>query len=425
MAPGPGGRDVGRWLPLALAVLAFAVFLWTVQGVLSPVVALLALLALLHPFRGEPWTPVVAATACTLGLLWILWSTGFLLAPFVVALGIAYILDPLVDRLARRMSRSLAILLLGLPVLGLLALLVAYGLPAIWSQGVDLVGRLPAAVERLAAWLEGLPRQMGRMQLPGVDGAALAERLREVDTEMVVTLLGERRDQILNHLWSGALGLGRGVAALVTVAGYAVLTPVLVFYLLRDWDRLLAGLRDLVPGAYRGAVVSFGQDLDEKIAGYLRGQLTVALISGSLTALGLWILQFPYALLLGALAGALGMIPYIGLVLSLVPALVIALLTPAPLVGVLKVLGVFAGVSTLEGTVLAPRIVGDSTQLHPVVVVLALALGGFFFGFPGLLLGVPGAAALKLLLDRGVQRYRASALYRAGGPEGAGRADPG
>lgn len=405
------------WLPGTLVLLAFGVFLWTIQTALSPVVALLALLALLQPFRREPWAAVVAATACGLGLIWVIGATGFLLAPFVVALGVAYILDPLVDRVAERMPRWAAILLLGLPVLGLVGLLLAYGIPALWNQGVDLVGRLPSALERVAVWLEGLPQRVGRIELPGVDGAALAERLRELDAEMILAMAAERREAILNHLWTGALGVGRGVATLATVVSYVVLTPVLLFYLLRDWDRILAGVLDLVPPAHRAPTRAFGQELDRKLAGYLRGQLTVAAISGSLTALGLWILGFPYALLLGALAGALGMIPYVGLVISLVPAVVIALLTPEPLMGILKVGGVFAAVSMLEGSVLAPRIVGDSTNLHPVVVVLALTLGGFFFGFPGLLLGVPAAAALKLLLDRGLDRYRQSSFFRRPPPE--------
>lgn len=413
-APPPGdGRQ--RWLPGLLLLLAFGAFLWSIEEALSPVVTLLALLALLHPFRHEPWAAVVAATACALGLVWVLGATGFLLTPFVVALGVAYIVDPLVDRLSGRMPRAAAILLLGLPVLGLLGVLLAYGIPALWNQGVDLVGRLPAVLERMAAWLEGLPRRIGLIELPGVDGAALAERIREVDTEMVLAMLAERREEILDHLWSGALGLGRGVATVITVLSYVVLTPVLLFYLLRDWDRLVAGVMRLVPPARRGSVATFGVELDRKIAGYLRGQLTVAAICGGLTALGLWLLDFPYALLLGALAGGLGMIPYVGLVVSLVPAVIIALLTPAPLLGILKVAAVFGGVSVLEGSVLAPRIVGDSTQLHPVVVVLALALGGYFFGFPGLLLGVPAAAALKLLAQRGVERYRTSTLYQ--GPE--------
>lgn len=416
-SPGSAPRPGRLWLPGLLVLLAFGVFLWSIQTALSPVVALLTLLALLHPFRHEAWAAVVAATGCALGLLWVIGATGFLLAPFVVALGVAYILDPLVDRLARRMPRWAAILLLGLPVLGLVVLLLAYGIPALWNQGMDLLGRLPSLLERVAAWLEGLPRRIGLVELPGVDGAALAERVRAVDTEMVMEMLADRRTEILDRLWSGALGVGRGVATVATVVGYVVLTPVLLFYLLRDWDRLLAGVMGLVPSRHRAPVESFGRDLDRKLAGYLRGQLTVAAICGGLTAVGLWVLDFPYALLLGALAGGLGMIPYVGLVVSLLPAVIIALLTPSPLLGILKVAGVFGAVSMLEGSVLAPRIVGDSTNLHPVVVVLALTLGGFFFGFPGLLLGVPAAAAVKLLLERGMARYRQSSFFRR--PSGA------
>jgi predicted PurR-regulated permease PerM len=410
-APNPPIRVGGAWVPGTLVVVTFVALLWSVRDAWSPLLLLALLLASLIPFRGAAWVLVAATGASVLTLLWIIQATGFLLAPFVVSLGIAYVLDPLADRLSRRVPRAVAIVLLGLPVAGALVLLVVFGVPALWREAGDLIGRLPALVERAAGWFETLPDRLRLVRIPGIDGGALAERLRSVDAEAVMEFLDERREAIGQQVWGGVLGLGRGVATFVTLAGYVVLTPVLTFYLLRDWDRLVERTVDLVPAGVRPGVVRFGHQFDRLIAGYLRGQLTVALIVGSITALGLWVLGIPYAFLLGALAAVFGVIPYLGLVLSLVPAVGIAFLTPDPGVGLLKVLGVYAFANLLEGSVISPRIVGDSTGLHPVLVVLALALGGFFLGFVGLLLAVPAAAGIRLLAALGVERYRSSALY--------------
>jgi predicted PurR-regulated permease PerM len=191
-----------------------------------------------------------------------------------------------------------------------------------------------------------------------------------------------------------------------------VLTPVLSFYLLRDWDHLVARLGDLVPRGRREAVFGFAREYDDLLARYLRGQVLVALTVGSITTLGFWLTGFPYALLMGVLVAVFGIVPYLGLALSLLPALIIAFTSGDVALSLLKVAGVFAVAQGLEGAVISPRIVGDSVGLHPVWVVLALAVGGFYFGFAGLLLGVPGAVGVKLLVVRAIARYRASRLYQ-------------
>jgi predicted PurR-regulated permease PerM len=200
------------------------------------------------------------------------------------------------------------------------------------------------------------------------------------------------------------------------VAGYVFLTPVLTFYLLRDYDRILAWLRELLPRDREAGVVEFAQEYDRLLSKYLRGQLTVALIIGVLTSSFLLALQFPYPFLLGALAGVMGLIPFLGLVLSIIPAVIVALVSGSVLVSLVKVAVVYGAVQILDGGVISPRIVGDSVGLHPVWIVLALSVGGFFFGFVGLLIGVPVAVGVKLMAGRGLERYRRSELYN--GAEG-------
>ncbi len=210
--------------------------------------------------------------------------------------------------------------------------------------------------------------------------------------------------------------MGRGLGSAATVLGYVVLTPVLTFYLLRDYDGILARLRGLLPRGREAEVVEFAREYDVLLSRYLRGQLTVALIIGVLTGTLLFVLQFPYAFLLGALAGVMGLIPFLGLVLSIIPAVIIALLSSNVLVSLLTVAFVYGGVQLLDSGVISPRIVGDSVGLHPVWIVLALSVGGFFFGFVGLLISVPVAVGVKLVAVRGLTRYKSSELYE--GPQG-------
>ena len=184
---------------------------------------------------------------------------------------------------------------------------------------------------------------------------------------------------------------------------------------------MTATLAELLPRSRRDDVIAFVKEYDRLLSSYLRGQLTVAVIVGSFTMLLLFLVGFPYAFLLGVLVAVFGLVPYLGLVLSLIPALLIALVSGSIGVSLIKVAGVYGLAQALDGTLISPRIVGESVGLHPVWVVLALAVGGFYFGFVGLLIGVPLAVGAKLLVLGGLDRYRESRLYReAAGSDASG-----
>jgi predicted PurR-regulated permease PerM len=208
------------------------------------------------------------------------------------------------------------------------------------------------------------------------------------------------------------LGFGRGLGSFFTILGYTVLTPVLTFYLLRDYDGLKARVAELIPVRPRSGVLTLAGEYDHLLSRYLRGQITVALIMGATTTLGLLVFRFPSAILLGVLVAVFSIVPYLGLILSLIPALFIALVSGNVGFSLLTIAVVYGGSQLLEGAVISPRIVGESVGLHPVWVVLALAVSGFFLGFVGLLIAVPLAVGVKLLVARGVQRYRESELFR-------------
>ena len=397
--------DAGPWrtVQAALLLLVAGFFLFSLRGVLNPFVLYWVLVVVLLPFRGIRGHAWLVGLATALTLLWALSTAGALLAPFFLAFVLAYVLDPLVDRLAafRRISRSVAILILAVPVAAAATVALVVGVPHLVRESLALAAEAP----RVLAALE-------RLDLPFVDEAALLARLREVDGQDVADFLQARLAAVAQNAQAAVLGLGRGIASMVTVAGYLVLTPVLGFYLLRDYDTIVARAGALLPARVRPQATEFAAEYDTLLSRYLRGQVLVALIVGGITWLGLLVAGIPYSFLLGALVAVLGVVPYLGVILSLIPAVLIALVLPDPGTALIKVVVVYAVAQGLEGTVVSPRIVGESVGLHPVWILLALSLGTFVFGFAGLLIAVPAAVGVKLLLARFLERYRASPLFQ-------------
>ncbi len=405
------GREIG-WLRLATALLALGLFLLSVRPVLSPFVLFVALVLFLSPYSGSRYHLVVILGSAFLLLIWALATTGSLLAPFVLAGVLSVILDPAVDRLERWMPRSLGILVIALPILAVVAVAAFFGLPALGEQLRQLLGRLPELIQGLVDRLEALRNRLLASNLPLVSEGGLFGRLRELDAADIGLWLERRSEEMASRAWAGVLGLGRGVGTLLTILGYTVPTPVLTFYLLRDFDDMRRRGLELFPPDRREAWADFLAEYNALVARYLRGQVIEAALVGVLTWLGLWALGFPYAGLIGATAGVFNLVPYLGLIVSLIPAVIIALISGAIGASLLKIAVVFGVVQFLDSSVLGPRIVGESVGIHPVWIMLALALGGYWFGFVGLLIAVPVAALIKLLLPRGLARYRASAVYR-------------
>lgn len=398
----------------AVVVLAAGFFLFSLDEILNPFLIYCAFIALLVPFRGIRGHTHMVSVATVLMALWVLHTAGSLLGPFFLAFVLAYILDPVVDRVSShpKLGRTASIFLILVPFLGVGALVFVVGLPQLVGQARGFIEEAPRFVTEFRGWVQGLTPESLGFDIPLVDEAALLERVQSLDAQSVGQFLETHRAELADRARTAVLGLGRGFGTLFTVFGFLVLTPVLMFYLLRDFDLIVARGGELVPGKFKAAANRFASDFDRLLSSYLRGQVSAALITGGITWLGLLIVGFPYSFLLGALVAVLGVVPYLGVIVSLIPALLIAFFSGAIGVSLLKVAIVYGVAQGLESTVISPRIVGESVGLHPVWILLALSMGGFYFGFVGLLIGVPIAVALKLLLVRGLERYRRSGLYK-------------
>ena len=409
----PATQREWRALYAALVLLVAAAYFYSLLPVLSPVTLFVAITLLVAPFAGTRYHRVFLVAAGFMLAIWLLRTLASLLAPFVLALVVAYILDPVVDRLqARGLKRPVAVAALILPLLTIVVLAFVFGVPALINQAEDLIQKAPDAVQRLLAWIEASRARLERISWFRSEGGS--RMLDSFSPERFGAYLQAQQAEILRRIWGAILGVGKGFGFALSLLGYLVLVPVLIIYLLLDFDGMLRRAQSLIPPRYHERWLPILREYDTLLGRYFRGQLIAALIVGVLTWLGLLIVGFPYSGLVGAVAGVFNLVPYLGLIVSAIPALLIAILSGNVAMSLAKVAVVFFIVQLIDGTVTGPRIVGGSVGLHPVWVILALALGSFFFGFVGLLLAMPAGVLIKLLLREAIVHYKNSRLYLDG-----------
>ncbi|ASG22602.1 AI-2E family transporter [Nitrospirillum viridazoti] len=341
----------------------------------------------------------------------LIWLLRGMLLPFVAGMAIAYLLDPVADRLEGfglpRLAATCVVLLIFVVVVVLCILLLV---PLIQQQVTQLIESLPAII----TWARDETMQRVRSLMAALPPDDI-ERLRGAASEYVGTLVGWGADFIKN-LFSGG-------AALFGLVSLLFITPVVAFYLLRDWDRMVATLDGWLPREHAEVVREQLRAVDRTLAGFVRGQATVCLALGAFYALAMTAVGLNFGLVIGLIAGILSFIPYVGTVVGFGASVGVALfqfhdLWREGLVVALYILG-----HLLEGYVLTPKLVGDKVGLHPVWVMFALLAGGSLFGFTGVLLAVPVAAVIGVLVRFGLRQYLASSYYTGVPPEEVLRED--
>ena len=321
------------------------------------------------------------------------------LTPFLTAALLAYLGDPLADRLERKMPRTAAVALVFAVFLALLALLPLLLLPAIEQQFATLARGLPRYLEWLQTGLAPWLQQTFGVDTAWLDWTSLLEAAKTHWQQM-----GGVATQVMGAISQSGLALLAWLANLVLI-------PVVTFYLLRDWDVLMARIHELLPRRFEPTVVKLARESDEVLGAFLRGQLLVMVTLGFVYSVGLWLVGLDLALLIGLIAGLVSFVPYLGFILGIVLAGAASMMQFHDLAHLLPIAAVFGVGQALEGMLLTPWLVGDKIGLHPVAVIFAVMAGGQLFGFVGVLLALPTAAVVMVLLRHLHDRYRISALY--------------
>ncbi len=349
------------------------------------------------------WLLVGAAFA---GLLYLLREA---LLPFVAGMGVAYLLDPVADRMEKlKCPRAVAALIIVASFLAAAIAVAVVLVPILSAQLAELIGRLPGYLQHLRELADPVIANV-RAQLTEEQLAQLGEAFRGYAGDAVGWL-----GQALKGVLTGGL-------AILNVLSLILIMPLVAFYLIRDWDEIVAYIDGLLPRDGADTIRGLVGEIDDRLSGFVRGQATVCLALGAWNAVGLTLVGLDFGLLVGLGAGLISFIPYVGTAVGLAAGLGIAVAQfdtwlPIALVG-----AVFASSQIIEGFVLTPNLVGDRVGLHPAWVLFALMAGGALLGFTGVLLAIPVAAVIGVLVRFATERYRASGLYthRADPPTGA------
>jgi len=339
------------------------------------------------------------------GAGWMFYLLAPVITPFVISAGLAFLGDPLVDRLERirffkwHLNRTAAVLIVFLLIAALMVLALLIFLPLLREQ----VERLVHGAPEMFDWIVGTA-------LPWIQ-AKLGLSAFELDAQSITGALKSYWKEVSTALMGVAGTVSRGGQVVVAWLMNVVLVPVVTFYLMRDWDKLVEGVRTLIPRTIEPEASRLCRQIDEVLGAFIRGQLMVMLALGLIYSAGLWAVGLDLALIIGMVAGLLSIVPYLGTLFGVIAALIAAVFQFEDILHPILVLVVFGVGQSLEGMVLTPKLVGDRVGLHPVAVIFAVLAGGQLFGFLGILLALPVASALNVLVAYMHQRYRASSMY--------------
>jgi predicted PurR-regulated permease PerM len=348
----------------------------------------------------------VSAVVAIVAALWLLHG---ILLPFVAGMALAYLLDPIANRLERLgLNRVMAALLIvAIFVLALLVLAILI-VPILAAQLAALIDKLPGYVTQL----QSLVTDPNRPWLRKIVGEGFAD---------ATTSTGDLVRQGMGWLATFLRSLWSGGQAVISFFSLAVVTPVVAFYLICDWNRMVATLDLWIPRPQLGVVRTLAREIDAAIGGFVRGQTGLCLILGSYYAVALTLAGLNFGFLIGLISGLLSFIPYVGSLTGLLLGASVAVVQFVPDYGsIIVVVAIFLVGQFAEGYVLAPKLVGEKVGLHPVWLMFALFAFGYLFGFVGLLVAVPLAAAVAVLTRFALRQYLASRLYTGAPPDSPG-----
>jgi predicted PurR-regulated permease PerM len=322
-----------------------------------------------------------------------------ILTPFLAAAMLAYIFNPLVNRMEKRMPRTMAVCITLALMTAIVLVLLVVLLPLVSKQVKTLITQFPQYVDALKLRL----------------GPFVLEHFGiELDVAFIKDWLTSHTKEVQEFAVSLLPTLKSGSLALIGLLGNLVLTPLVLFYFMRDWDAMVSRVSELIPRQWSGSLKSILKEVDAVLGEFLRGQLLVMLLMAVFYTVALWAVGLNYALSVGVLSGCFTFVPYLGVITGVVLATLTALLQFGDLTHLIWIWAVFVLGNVLEGSVFVPWLVGERIGLHPVAVIFALLAFAQLFGFTGVLLALPASAALLVWLRHLRAQYLASGMYQGG-----------
>lgn len=326
----------------------------------------------------------------------VLWFLGGIMLPFVVGMAVAYMLDPVADRLEKiGLSRVMATVVITIVALLVFVFLTLLVVPEIIKQATALINVAPEIINNLHQFLNAkFPSLMDETSTLRQSLVSLGETIQS------------KGGEVLNGILASAMSL-------LNVVALVVLVPVITFYLLLDWDRMVAEVDSLLPRDHAPVIRRLAGQVDDTLAAFIRGQGTVCIILGTYYAVALMFAGLQFGLIVGFVAGMISFIPYVGAVVGGALALGLAVFQFWGEWWMIGIVGaIFAIGQMMEGNVLTPKLVGGSVGLHPVWLIFALSAFGFMFGFVGMLIAVPVAASIGVIARYAISQYLDSRLYK-------------
>jgi len=400
-----------KLIPVIIAIVfALTLFIWLTIGIkqiLTPTVLTIIIITILLPFKEENRTiKVLIGAIIFLYLSWFISLIAVTLVPFIIALILSYIFNPIVTFFEKKgISRTWGTILLMIILSLLFILILLFIIPALLDELTGFISQIPVIKTKILELFNILKNH---------ENVAIPEKFQWIKKladytpppelqalmDNLIKKFEESIPDIANTIWNFITNTFSNIIGFILGLLSLIIIPVLMFYMLKEANEIKEFFISLIPEKNKNTVVSLISDIDIALSNFLRGQLLVATAVGVLIGLGLYVIGIKYSLLIGIFAGVTNLIPYLGIIMSISIALLMALFKSPVIYSIISVLIVFGIVATLENSLIAPKILGDSLHLNPLLIMLAIIIGGHLHGFYGMVFAIPAMCVLKVLFDR-------------------------
>ncbi len=376
-------------------IFLFALFVFTVQSIISPIVVFIILTLTLFPFRDIKFLNVIFLISIFLFIIWIFNELGNILAPFIIAYLISYLLDPLIDKLEKRkLSRGMSIAIIFSMAIVLIGLIITFIVPPFFEQITKLLTAVPDFAKNFQYWIENnLLVFLEKIGLPRAN----------IETFIISNISG-KIESILTSIFEGFLNIFGSIGTVLSQVVNVIIIPILTFYILKDFDVINDVTKRLFKQKNQLTVEYYAMKVDKIVGSYLRGASIVCLINGIVVTTMLTLVGVKYSFVLGILSAVFCFIPYFGVLISFAIGFIVALFSELSTLSLILIPVIYFGENLLESSILYPKIIGTQIGMHPAMLILSLFVFSYFFGLVGMLIAVPVTSIIIMIVREHLEK---------------------